>query len=169
MSFVNYARREFEILNTINEGKPDFNADDYQINLNMQATIMRVLEDTAKEGHSGGSIGWAISYLTEVTKKLLSFEPLAPLTGADDEWVDVSKESGYTLFQNKRCSAVFKDDTSTYYLYGKRFVDPSGVTFTTKNSHVDITFPYMPSTELIKVDDICEPIKTDVMPMIFKE
>lgn len=65
------------------------------------------------------------SYLTEITAEirkveneevrykvystlalLMDHKPISPLTGDDDEWIEVSDG----LFQNKRCSTVFKDN-----------------------------------------------------------
>ena len=45
--------------------------------------------------------------------KLAKFEALVPITGEDDEWNDV--DGG--LYQNKRCSAVFKKkDRVAFYV-----------------------------------------------------
>lgn len=48
--------------------------------------------------------GGAVSIAAPIMRRLLSTIPLSPLTGADDEWVDVSHD----MFQNKRCFSVFK-------------------------------------------------------------
>lgn len=48
--------------------------------------------------------GGAMSIAAPILRRLLSTIPLSPLTGADDEWVDVSHD----MFQNKRCFTVFK-------------------------------------------------------------
>lgn len=52
-------------------------------------------------------------------KKLFLFEPLSPITGVDEEWGDVREfNDGKTWYQNKRCSAIFKDekDGKSYYI-----------------------------------------------------
>ena len=97
-----------------------------------------------------------IEYLTAA----LTFGLLSPLTGADDEWSDVSESSGYPCYQNKRCGAVFKglnEETQTeevYYLDGFVFTDNRGVTwFTCRESREFITFPYTPTTRYVYIVD----------------
>ncbi|TXH48636.1 MAG: hypothetical protein E6Q97_24345 [Desulfurellales bacterium] len=105
--------------------------------------VLRMIELFAKEGHSGFSAGMAISAFT----RLARYEPLTPLTGDDDEWREV--DAG--LFQNKRCSRVFKDETGAYDIDGRVFREPSGACFTNRDSRVYVTFPYIPTTEYIDV------------------
>lgn len=113
----------------------------------MQRSMTKHLLDLvrifAAEGHSGFSAAYAISVLT----KLLKFEPLTPLTGADDEWVECSPG----LFQNIRCHRVFKDEDGAYDIHGRVFEDSSGSQWTSRESRVFIEFPYTPTTEYIKV------------------
>jgi hypothetical protein len=74
--------------------------------------IIALCEKFGQSGQSGGSAPYTASALAQAIKKLCLFEPIAPLTGEDDEWCDVSEisdEPKGTLFQNKRCGAVFKD------------------------------------------------------------
>jgi len=48
--------------------------------------------------------------LFESIEKLLLFGPIVPITGIDDEWGDVREfGDGNSWYQNKRCSALFKD------------------------------------------------------------
>jgi len=92
----------------------------------------------AMEGHSGFSANYAISFIP----KILNFEPLSPLTGEDDEWID----HGEGNFQNKRCSKVFKGGRQEEpyvldaYIWGTK---ETGY-YTNRHSHKSITFPYMP-------------------------
>jgi len=106
--------------------------------------VLKLLEVFADEGHSGSSAPYAINMF----KKLAAFEPLAPLTGEDWEWIEVS--NGF--FQNKRCSHVFKENGKAYDTKGKVFVEPDGCSYTNKESMVYITFPYTPRTEYLKVE-----------------
>jgi hypothetical protein len=107
--------------------------------------MVKVFED---EGHSGSSAPYVIGIL----KKVLAFEPVTPLTGADDEWNDL----GYTdevCFQNRRCSQHFKGaDGRAYDINGRVFVEPSGAAYTGSGSRVFVDFPYTPTTEYVKVD-----------------
>jgi len=100
-------------------------------------------------GHSGGSAAVSIAWL----RKLLNYEPLGPLTGEDSEWNDVSEyhEPGTSMWQNNRCSHVFKGPDGAYDINGKVFVEPDGSSFTSTDSNVPITFPYTPTTEYVQV------------------
>jgi hypothetical protein len=107
-----------------------------------------ILEVFSKQGHSGGSASVVIPMLN----KMLLQEPLSPLTGEDGEWTDVAEMSNEeTLYQNKRCSSVFKNDKGPYDINGKVFVEPNGSSYTSGDSFVDIEFPYTPKTEYVNV------------------
>ena len=99
-------------------------------------------------GHSGFSGGYAL----KVLPKVLDFEPLSPLTGADDEWGE--PYSGEGTQQNRRCSHVFRDANGRAYdIDGRVFVEPSGSAYTGPGSRVYVTFPYTPTTEYVHVDN----------------
>lgn len=104
----------------------------------IQENVLELLEVFSKQGHSGMSA----PYVIQLFEKLAMLEPLCPLTGEDDEWEEV--DDG--LYQNKRCSHVFKNNSRTYDINGKVFIDPSGVGWTSSESRVDVTFPYTPKT-----------------------
>ena len=118
--------------------------------------VLKMLEIFADEGHSGSSAPYAINLF----KKIASFEPLGPLTGADDEWVchQDGRTNGVAVYQNKRFSSVFKQgdrfDGKPYWLDGKIFWEwhsnpdidggkPFKTYFTGKDSMVTIEFPWM--------------------------
>lgn len=105
--------------------------------------VMKMVKVFADEGHSGYSAGMAISLF----KKVASYEPLTPLTGDDDEW----NECGPGIFQNRRCSHVFKENGEAYDIEGKVFREPSGACFTSRDSRVPVTFPYVPARECVDV------------------
>lgn len=114
--------------------------------------VLKLLEVFHEEGHSGSSAPYAI----DLFKKLASFEPVGPITGEDWEWSDVSDVSRETLFQNKRCSHVFKDSDGAYDINGivwyewgedKETGEKYKIHFTSKESRVPVTFPYTPKTE----------------------
>lgn len=65
------------------------------------AIMIRILELFFDTWDSGG----AVSAAAPILMRLLAGKPLSPLTGEDDEWVEV----GDGVFQNKRASSVFKD------------------------------------------------------------
>lgn len=105
--------------------------------------VMKMVKVFADEGHSGSSAGIAISLF----QKVASYEPLTPLTGDDDEWTEVSDG----IFQNRRCSHVFKEDGQAYDIDGRVFREPSGACFTNRDSRVQVTFPYVPKREYVDV------------------
>lgn len=104
--------------------------------------VLRLLKTFSDEGHSGSSAPYAINLF----KKLAKFDPIVPLTGEEWEWEEVSEGE----FQNKRFSAVFKKNDQAYWIEGKIFWEwhkgNDGKTFksyfTSKDSFVDITFPF---------------------------
>lgn len=126
-------------------------ADSRKENKMMHDHIIHMVEEFSKEGHSGFSASYALSIL----KKLLNWEPLTPLTGEPEEWNVVSEASGEPMWQNKRCSRVFKDDTGRAYdIEGKVFTRKGeGGAFTNSDSHVEVAFPYTPKTEYVELDE----------------
>lgn len=106
--------------------------------------VMKMIKVFDDEGHSGYSATLAVSLFERVAR----FEPLTPLTGADDEWMEVGE--GY--WQNVRCSHVFKDkDGKAYDIQGRVFREPSGCCYTNFDSRVYLTFPCVPKTEYVDV------------------
>jgi hypothetical protein len=105
--------------------------------------IIELLEVFSEQGHSGFSAPHCIYLFT----KLASFEPLSPLTGDDNEWVEVREGT----FQNKRCGNVFKENGIAYDIDAKIFRDSDGGCYTNRDSRMNITFPYTPKREYIDV------------------
>lgn len=142
-----HAEREFRAAGWLNE--------DGSFKDEMQKMIcehvMKLLDVFEGEGHSGSSAPYAINLF----KQLASFEPIVPVTGEDWEW----QECGPGVFQNLRCSHVFKDATR----FGGQAYDMDGIVFydwatdedgekfksfyTCRESRVPITFPYTPKRE----------------------
>lgn len=116
----------------------------------MNQDILDLVMVFSTQGHSGFSASYAISSL----KDLLRFEPLRPLTGNPNEWAVLSDDMSNDDMQaqNKRCSRVFmRVDGTAYDVEGRIFREPSGACFISKDSRVDITFPYTPKTEYVDV------------------
>jgi len=114
--------------------------------------VLGLLKVFSDEGHSGTTAPYTINLFS----KLAKFDPIVPLTGEDWEWVEVSEG----IYQNKRCSAVFKQtdrhDGQPYYLDGKVFWEwyksdgeMSKSYFTGGDSQVPIVFPYTPKSEYV--------------------
>ncbi len=112
--------------------------------------VLKLLDVFAEEGHSGTSAPYAV----DLFSKLALFKPLTPLTGEPDEWNLVGVQDGQPLYQNNRCSHVFKQGDDAYDIDGRVFyewrVDEDGtrrkVCFTSVDSRVPVTFPYTPTT-----------------------
>lgn len=106
--------------------------------------VMKMIKVFADEGHSGYSANMAVT----IFEKVARFEPLTPLTGADDEWNEVAEGE----WQNRRCSHVFKDaDGRAYDSRGRIFRDPDGGCYVGQGSRVYIEFPYTPTSEYVDV------------------
>jgi hypothetical protein len=110
--------------------------------------ILGLLAVFENAGHSGSSAPYAINLFS----KLASFKPIAPLTGEEWEWVHVYDHPDHgPVYQNKRCSSVFKDNAGTYDIEGIVFWEwykneegeMSKIYFTGRESSVPVTFPYV--------------------------
>jgi hypothetical protein len=135
-----HARREMALLRG-----PDPEPDEMQDLIDR--CVFDMLRIFGEQGHSGSSASYTIACI----EKILRFEPITPLTGTDDEWVEVAEEDGKPLFQNARCGHVFKvgTDGEAYDIDGFVFRDPDGSTWTNHESRRPVVFPYTPKTEIV--------------------
>lgn len=121
--------------------------------------IKDLIEIFANEGHSGASAAFMSSIISQSIKKLLMFEPISELTGKDSEWTEVNTSpEGVTTFQNKRESAVFKEnkDGKAYYLDAIIWKGPEDYdTFIGKVDGIEsrqyFNFPFSPKKIFIDV------------------
>ncbi len=90
--------------------------------------VVKIVEAFASGGHSGSTAAYTLG----LVERLLRFDPITPLTGDDAEWMDVSEMSGQPMWQNRRCSHVFKDETRAWDIDA---TDPKAA----------IKFPYDPA------------------------
>jgi len=149
-NLLTHARNELDLIG-MTADSPD------EMNRMMREHILTMMEVFANEGHSG----FSASYAANALSKLMKFEPLSPLTGADDEWVELDYHDDMK-FQNKRLSRVFKGaDGRAYDIEGRVFwswmTDSNGEKFkshyTSRDSRVYIEFPYVPTTEYVERAD----------------
>jgi hypothetical protein len=72
--------------------------------------ILALCEAFGKSGQSGGSAPYTATAITKALKKLMLQEPIAPITGIDEEWACVREvsEDDEMMYQNKRCGSLFK-------------------------------------------------------------
>ena len=138
MSLIDFARSEMKAA-----GLYDADAD---YGGAIPLAVEEIVQVFADQGHSGASAGLVLGILG----KLLRYEPLTPLMGADDEWSEVSDG----LWQNKRCGRVFKGrDGVAYDIDGIVFRRRDGLRYTSSESRVNVTFPYTPTTREVYVGD----------------
>jgi len=107
MSLINQAKVELDLIN--------FGEEDTRV-------MIEILEKFFDQWDSGG----AVATVQPILNRCIAGKPLSPLMGTDDEFVEV----GTGVFQNKRCSTVFKEDGRAYD------IDTPG--------RPTITFPYNP-------------------------
>lgn len=127
--------------------------------------ILKLVNKFGKSGQSGGSAPFVASAIANTVKKLCLFETICPITGLDEEWVDV-REYGAPgdkmKYQNKRLSSAFKnDDGSAYYLDAIVWKNQKGTTWSGSailpngkvlRCHGGIkSFPFTPKTFTINV------------------
>jgi hypothetical protein len=137
-NLVDHAKKELAFLNNGDE-----------MNQAMYNHLLHMVNEFAKEGHSGFSASYARNHL----EKLLRFEPIGPLTGEPNEWNHIADN----LWQNNRCSRVFMDSQGTAWdIEGKVFVELNGAAFTSSESQVPVEFPHTPQTEYVYVKEAPE-------------
>jgi hypothetical protein len=148
--FIRYALSEFRHAGWMDEnGKFLSDNSGHNIQELICLDMLEILEVFSRQGHLNSSA----SYLIPRVSKLMRFEPIAPLTGSDDEWIALRDG----VFQNKRCSHVFKQadcfNGQAYNSEGRVFRSKDSVSYTNSNSFVPITFPYVPEVEYVDVED----------------
>ena len=150
MSAIEYARNELQRI--IDQCEDEESRTMQQM---ITENILQIVGVFSEQGHSGHSAGYAIYAL----ERLLRFKPLTPLTGEAEEWNYIYTDNyGSALYQNKRCSSVFKEvDKEGNILRcddndGIICSDNGGITwFTTGRYRKQVEFPYMPPKDPEKV------------------
>jgi hypothetical protein len=128
--------------------------------------ILALCEAFGKSGQSGGSAPYVASAIAQAVKKLMLQEPICDVTGHQNEWCDMSEmNDGAAMFQNSRCSALFKDgvEAKAHYLdaivwkgkenwdtfTGRVYIDNKN--FELIGSSQFVKFPFKPKTFYIDV------------------
>jgi len=145
MSLITHARKEATLLMKY----CDDDAKAMQEEMNNE--VLNLIQMFASQGHTGSTGNYALHMFT----RLVNFKPLTPLTGEDDEWIDVMTYEGTPYMQqNLRCSSVFRelhDNCTAYMIDAKIFTNDNGVTwFTNANSKEHIDFPFAVPSESTK-------------------
>ena len=117
------------------ESCPQDNMQDY-----IEWAILEIVELLSTLGISGTTYSYFVSLLESIIKRT----PIAPLTGNDWEWVDVTDVVGapQKLYQNRRFTGIFKtDDLPAWWIDGKMFSRDGDEWYTNGDSAVGIEFP----------------------------
>lgn len=129
-SMIDWAKNELELLE-----KQCTEGDGLEMQKLMSEDIMELITKFVYQGHTGTTAAYAIG----IFSRLASWRPLTALTGEDDEWNEI--RDGF--YQNRRYSAVFKEDGRAYNTEGRIFSDNGGESFFgTDLSRRYIEFPY---------------------------
>lgn len=97
------------------------------------AVMVDILERFFRRWDSGG----AVHAVAPVLQRLIAGQPLTPLTGTDDEWLDVTETVGRPCWQNRRCSSVFREEDGEGKILTYDIDAPEG--------RKAISFPYSPA------------------------
>jgi hypothetical protein len=150
---ANFAQREIDLI--VKEAKKK---GDHAIIEDFVPEMLDLIEKFGKSGQSGGSAPYTAGAITGALKKLLMFEPIAPVMNEESEW---SQPIDGT-WQNTRCFALFKEgkDSEPYYLDAIVWKTPKGMTYTgsaylgeekiLSRQYVK-SFPFEPKTFVIDV------------------
>ena len=128
--------------------------------------ILALCEAFGKSGQSGGSAPMTASAISQAVKHLMLQEPICTVTGIDEEWVNVREvsEEDEMMYQNKRCSALFKSKNGKCWYIdaivwkgeeeydtftGRVYIDDKN--FELIGSSQYVRFPFKPKTFYIDV------------------
>lgn len=149
MNLLEYAANELKAFNLDEE---------YAYGTMINTAVMELMQTFSQQGHSGGSA----SVVLGLFQKLAAYQPLSPLTGADDEWMPIDESIGgpTMMFQNKRAHSVFKGaDGKAYDIDAVVYHDVTNGSYFHKGGEYHyIQFPYTPSQTIIPVDADGNPI-----------
>lgn len=130
-SMYKWAEREFKL--SENHHNEDGSLDSIATDAMKLFAVVDYISDT-----SYSTIA-TVSLVLDLTK----FRPITPLTGNDDEWMEVSEG----IFQNRRCPHIFKNkdlfEGKAYNSEAIVFREPDGCCYTSVNSRGIVEFPYI--------------------------
>lgn len=151
----NYAKNEFDLMEKIHSDEKE---DDKPAILEFKEEILALVDKFGHSGQSGGSAPYVAEIVANAVKDLCLQKPIMLITGDESEWVEVSKD----LFQNKRCSGLFKSKDGVYYLDAIVFKDQENSYFSgsalDENGKEILSrqfikgFPFEPKTFYIEVE-----------------
>lgn len=135
MGLLEFAKNELQLLE---DGCGD---DEEALKMQQLVTkdVLQIIQTFVEQRHTG----FSANYMLNILERLLRYKPLSAIEDRPEDWEDCSK-FGMADLQHKRCSSVFKrPDGTAYWVEGKIFSEDGGKSwYTSKDSHVDITFPF---------------------------
>lgn len=102
MTTLTHAQKELDILVKSAE------ANDRPIIEPFIPEILALVKKFGESGQSGGSAPYTASAISQAVKHLCLQKPICPITGIDEEWMDISDLGGGLTYQNNRLSSIFK-------------------------------------------------------------
>ena len=141
---MSHAKRELEILaKTV----PD------AVIAPFKNEILALCDAFGSSGQSGGSAPFTAVAISQAVKTLMMNKTLAPLTGEDHEWNEVTvMNDGETMYQNNRDGRVFKNgkDGKAYFIDAIVFDGNGGGRFTGGGGSVSYSGGTIGSKQYIK-------------------
>ena len=126
-----FAERELDILSKSNK-----DPENRPIIEQFRDEILSLVDKFGNSGQSGGSAPYTASAISQAVEKLCLQKPICPITGIEDEWMDVadsgdgSRSKNNIVYQNMRCGALFKNgDGKVWYLDAIVWKDEKGLTW----------------------------------------
>lgn len=130
MSIMDHAKAELE--------RANFGAED-------SIVMLGLLQHFLRQWDSGGAAAEAVA----VFNRLLSGQPLTPLTGEESEWIDRTEvNDGKPMWQNARCSSVFRIKIGDEFVCYD--IDADESIPLDDNGLQRISFPYDPLTSMVQ-------------------
>jgi hypothetical protein len=107
MTSFEHAKHELDLLEAV---RPDIR--------NYRPALMAILRAFNAAEYPGGFVETAAGTMGMIVTALLSQKSLMPVGGDESEWMDMSRYGppGERCDQNKRNSAVFRDEDGVYYI-----------------------------------------------------
>lgn len=112
--------------------------------------VQELLDVFEKQGHSG----FSAPHVAGIFNRIVRGELLTPLEDVPEEWGE-SLSNEDNVKQNRRCSAIFKDEKGAYYLDAIVWKTQTGATWTGTadgiRSRQYFDFPFIPKTFYIDI------------------
>ena len=153
MSLLDWAKNEIEIACKKERGSAP--KDEFDYGCACYESALKAFECLCEDGHSGMSIG----ITKNILNRLIDGKCLTPIYDFPEEWNEVCSRYGYTEYQCRRMSSLFKrvytDGTVTYRDINRFVGTYEGSKCSYYSGHIDrvmeklypITMPYMPENK----------------------